>query len=112
MANDTNFFESLKEDIAARIHVAAPARVVRAYGTQYETREADVVPLYKNKGEELPLIPRVPVMRHVGFLETGSTVELLFNDRALDNMSGGSSFDPEFSRRHSLTDAVIIGRFY
>lgn len=103
MAADVKFFENLIEAIKANIYVAAPAKVVQVYD-----KTADIKPLFKDNGEEHALILAVPVLKHVQPVAVGDIVHVNFTDRALDNLSK-QPFDPQFSRMHSMTDAVIVG---
>lgn len=103
MANDVNFFVNLSQAIQASICVSAPAKVVQVYD-----KTADIKPLFKEKGEEHALVLDVPILKHVQPVAVGDIVHVNFTDRALDNLSK-QPFDPQFSRMHSITDAVIVG---
>lgn len=114
--NDATFFRRLLEDFGARIHVAAPARVIRLYSD----RTADVVPLYKEEGGEASPILSVPYLKHIqpynettggGDIRVGSAVWLNFADQSLDEMLGAASFTPVSEVRHDRKDAVIVGVF-
>lgn len=109
MANDDKFFNNLIREIGLNIYVSAPARVVNVYGSK-----ADVKPLFKTKdidGEvkEQAVILGAHILKHVGPVNVGDVVHLNFTDRALDNMNGNQTFDPGFTRLHSMNDAVIVG---
>ncbi|OAH53905.1 hypothetical protein AWH48_11595 [Domibacillus aminovorans] len=110
---DSIFYQRLLEDFSAQLYVAAPARVIKLN----PDRTADVVPLFKEDGAEASPLLGVPYLRHieagegVSSIKKGSAVWLNFADRAIDNMVGAKSFDPEFSRRHERKDAVIVGVF-
>lgn len=103
MANDTVFFKKLMEKVGANICVAAPAQVVAVHG-----KKADIKVLYKEEGQEYAIISDVHILKHVGALVKGDIVHVNFADRALDHL-GKTPFDPQFSRRHSINDAVITG---
>ena len=109
MANDDKFFTNLIREIGLNLYVSAPARVVNVYGSQ-----ADVKPLFKMKDvngnlQEHSIIQGAHILKHVGPINVGDVVHLNFTDRALDNMNGNQTFDPGFTRIHSINDAVIVG---
>ncbi len=109
MAYDDKFFSSLIRAIGLNLYVSAPARVVNVNGS-----EADVKPLFKRQGndgslEEHPIILGAHILKHVGTLHVGDVVHLNFTDRALDNLNGNKTFNPGFTRLHSINDAVIVG---
>ncbi|MED3888137.1 hypothetical protein [Priestia aryabhattai] len=103
MADDINFFLNFAQAIKAKIYVAAPAKVINVY-----EKTADVKPLFKEDGEEHSLILDVPILKHAKPVAAGDIVHVNFTDRALDKLSK-QPFDPEFSRIHNITDAVIVG---
>lgn len=111
--NDATFFRRLLEDFGARIHVAAPARVIQLH----PDRTADVVPLYKEEGQEASPILSVPYLQHIqeGIgeqnIRIGKAVWLNFADQSLDEMLGAASFTPVSEVRHDRKDAVIVGVF-
>ncbi|MEB2275861.1 hypothetical protein LAV82_17765 [Bacillus sp. ILBB4] len=108
MANDTNFFLNFAQAIKANIHVAAPARVTDVHGST-----ADIKPLFKENGEEHALVLDAYILEHVEYnrpIAVGDMVYVSFADYALDYL-GSEPFDPQFSRMHSMNDAVIVGRF-
>lgn len=109
MANDDRFFTNFIREIGLNLYVSAPARVVNIYGAK-----ADVKPLFKIKDkdgnvQEQPVILGAHILKHVGAINVGDVVHLNFTDRALDNMNGNQTFDPGFTRLHSINDAVIVG---
>ncbi|MFQ6391342.1 hypothetical protein ACLNAR_26520 [Priestia aryabhattai] len=103
MADDINFFLNLINAIKANIYVSAPARVVQVY-----EKTADIKPLFKENGEEHALVLEVPILKHVKPVAAGDIVHVNFTDRALDYLAK-QPFDPQLSRMHSITDAVIVG---
>lgn len=111
MANDTEFYSKFMDVMAARIKVAAPARVIKINGDG----TADIVPLYIVNGEKADPILGAPYLRHVNPpdnpLMTNDVVFAVFADRQLDNMNGSQSFKADFPLLHRETDAVIVGVF-
>ncbi|PFR93527.1 hypothetical protein [Priestia megaterium] len=108
MANDTKFFEALIQKIKKSIHVTVPAKVTAVHGAT-----ADIKPLFKDNGEEHTLVLDAHILEHVEYqapLAVGDIVYVSFADYALDYLSS-EPFDPQFSRMHSMNDAVIVGRF-
>lgn len=103
MANDTVFFKKLIEKIGANLYVAAPAQVVAVHG-----KKADIKPLFKEDGEEHAVISDVLILKHVGAIAKGDIVHVNFADQSLDYLTN-KPFDPQYSRRHSINDAVITG---
>ncbi|MGN8233241.1 Gp138 family membrane-puncturing spike protein [Priestia flexa] len=103
MANDTQFFKKMILSIQANICVSAPAKVVKVHG-----KKADVKPLFKDNGQEAPLILDAYILKSAGTVVVGDVVHLNFTDRALDYL-GKQPFNPTFSRMHSINDAVIVG---
>lgn len=111
MSKSTNFFDALIRNINLNLYVSAPAKVI-SYNSGAHT--ANVEPLYlsvdgEDNVDEWPLIEDALVLKHVGYLNPGDVVLLLFADRALDNLNGTEKFDPDSSRAHDLTDAFIVG---
>lgn len=111
-----------REGILRDLRVAFPAQVLR-YDS--EKQLCDVQPLVRDRFQDeddgwtsitLPPIPNVPVcwMRGGGFVMTmplavGDIVEILVNDRSLDQwIEQGGVQDPADQRRHNLSDAVAI----
>ncbi|CAM4012974.1 Gp138 family membrane-puncturing spike protein [Mesobacillus zeae] len=112
MANDTQFFNHLKKEVGLHLFVAAPARVI----TMNANGTADIKILFKTKDKDgelsdHPPVVEVPILKHIGELITGDVVWVNFADRALDHMTGAHTFDPGFTRVHSINDAVIVGVF-
>ncbi|KQU22372.1 hypothetical protein ASG61_22985 [Bacillus sp. Leaf75] len=108
MADDINFFVNFAQAIKAKIYVAAPARVTAVHGST-----ADIKPLFKENGEEHALVLDAHILEHVEYnrpIAVGDIVYVSFADCALDYL-GADPFDPQFSRMHSMNDAVIVGRF-
>ncbi|AXI29444.1 hypothetical protein CIB87_10630 [Priestia megaterium] len=109
MANDTAFFKKLMETVGANIFVGAPAKVITVNGNK-----ADLKPLFKKeKNEEYSIISDAYILDHVevkGPLAVGDIVYVNFADRSLDYLAK-EPFDPVHTRRHSINDAVIVGRF-
>ncbi|MCK6164673.1 MULTISPECIES: Gp138 family membrane-puncturing spike protein [Bacillus] len=110
MAADTNFFDNLVKGIKHSIHVCAPGKVV-SYDAASHT--ADIKPLFMTADDdtlyEQPLIQDVLVLKHVeADMKVGAMVFLSFADRALDNLTN-KPFDPDSTRTHDITDAVVIG---
>lgn len=112
MAKDDRFFSEFIREIGIHLFVAGPARVLKVNGNH----TVDIKLLYKTKDEdgnieEHPSILEAPILKHVGAVNPGDVVWVNFGDRALDNMNGNYSFDPGFTRLHSINDAVIVGVF-
>lgn len=112
MANDDKFFSQLIREIGLHLFVAAPARVLKVYPDY----TADIKPLFKTQDEQGNIeehspVLLAPVLQHVGTLLPGDVVWVNFADRSLDNMNRGQTFDPGFTRIHSMNDAVVVGRF-
>jgi len=103
MAHDTDFFQKFIQHIKAEVYVAAPAKVVKVNG-----KTADIKPLFKEDGEEHALILDAHILKSAGSVSEGDIVHVNFTDRALDYLSN-QPFDPQFSRMHSINDAVIVG---
>jgi hypothetical protein len=109
MAYDDKFFSELTRSIGLQLYVSAPARVAKVYGSK-----ADIKPLFKAKRkdgvlEEHPLVLGAHILKHVGAISVGDVVHVNFTDRALDNLRNNQTFDPGFTRIHSINDAVIVG---
>ena len=102
----------------ADLHVALPAKIVK-YNA--EEMRADIQLLAKQElGEEeveMPLILEVPVshFKAGSFIirpaySKGDVVQVLFNERAIDNLLVSNRPESvEFKRKHSFDDATIIG---
>jgi hypothetical protein len=111
MSQPTRLFDALLRNIQLNLYVSAPAKVIK-YDSGAHT--ADVEPLFMSEDNDgnldaWPLIEDALVLKHVGDLAAGDVVVLLFADRALDEMNGSEKFDPDSTRSHDLTDAMIIG---
>lgn len=108
------------EEKLLNLHTAMPCKVLSFNGA-----EATIQPLFlktTNEGQEqYPVIEGVPVLKHrfkvngsapqlyESVYQPGDKVYVVFSERALDHVLGGDVADPEFNRRHSLEDAVIVG---
>ena len=126
MASADKLFEQIFNEHLNNLHTAMPCEVVEYYP---DTLEADLKPLFRRKkgGEmkDYPMIKKAPVSKtvviyperfgnctgccgcevhipeHHEKLEPGEIVYVSFAERALDFVG---------TRRHDLTDAVVIGR--
>jgi hypothetical protein len=110
MGKDTKFFDGFANYIKLSIHTFAPARIVAYYE---DTKEADIEILFMSADTngnlaKYPMIPKVPVLRHVGLLSSNDVVFVAIAERALDNLQN-TPFDPDSVRMHDLRDAVVIG---
>lgn len=109
MAYDDKFFSELTRSVGLQIYASAPARVTKVYGYK-----ADIKPLFKVKKKDGSLVEHALVLgahilKHVGTVNVGDVVHVNFTDRALDNLRNNQTFDPGFTRIHSMNDAVIVG---
>ncbi|UYT83933.1 hypothetical protein [Priestia megaterium] len=109
MADDIQFFVDFAEALRASINVAGPAKVLAVHGDK-----ADIKPLFKkDNGEEYAVVSDAYILDHVeakGPLASDDIVYINFADRSLDYLKK-EPFDPIHTRRHSVNDAVIVGRF-
>jgi hypothetical protein len=113
---------TLQERTMARIRVAVPGRIVKWSKT---TQLCDVQPEVADSWEDetgdytsskLPVIQNVPLIQHGNKrfrltipVAVGDKVQVLFNDRSLDEwLSHGGETAPEDQRRHHLSDAVAF----
>lgn len=122
MAFNDKFYDALIRKIKLSIHTIAPARVL-SYNEKERTANVELLFLSLNKDEELSKqapIEDVPVlgMRYkvngviddfIPYLKTDDVVFVGFTERALDNLEGPKTFDPEFLRTHSVKDAIVLG---
>ena len=119
------------EEKLLNLHTAMPCKVL-----SYANGEATIQPLYlkvsKHEEGPYPPIEGVPVLKQrfkysyedgtpAGTInrtkttifetvyEKGDIVLVVFSERALDNVMTGKIAHPEFNRRHSINDAVIVG---
>lgn len=115
--------EAITGELAGRVHVALPALVV-SYDATKQT--ANVQPILRGRYRSadgtvttprLPQLTGVPVLypQGGGFsivwpLAEGDTVQLVINERSLDEWKGSPSSDvaPRDPRRFDLTDAVAF----
>ena len=104
MGSADKLFEQIFNEYLNNLHTAMPCEVVKYYDDE---EEADLQPLFKRvKGgrtKGYPMISKAPVLEHVAKpLEPGDKVFVCFAERALDHAG---------TRRHDLTDAVVMGKF-
>lgn len=101
MGTADKFLKQIFNEHLNSLHTGMPCTVIKYYPDE---NKADIKPIFKQKisgnTQDYSIIPKAPVLRHVGKLEASDTVFVVFAERALD-FTG--------SRRHDLTDAVIIG---
>lgn len=115
--------DAITAELAGRVHVALPARVV-SYDQAKQT--ANVQPILRGRfraedgtvtSYQLPQIVNVPVAfpQGGGFsitwpLAQGDVVQLVINERSLDEWKGANGADvaPADPRRFDLTDAVAV----
>ena len=103
MGSADKLFEQIFNEHLNNLHTAMPCEVVVYYD---DLEKADLQPLFKRKKggatKGYPMISKAPLLEHVPKpLEPGDTVFVVFAERALDHVG---------TRRHDLTDAVIIGK--
>ena len=102
MSSADKFFEQIFNEHLTNLNTSMPCEVVEYHSDEHK---ADIQPKFKRKkGNEIndyPIIKKAPILEHVGELETGDEVFVVFAQRALDYVG---------NRRHDLTDAVIIGK--
>jgi hypothetical protein len=103
MAHDTDFFQKFKDQIKVEICVSAPAKVVKMNG-----KKADIKPLFKDGNEEHALVLDAFILKSAQPVSVGDIVHVNFTDRALDYLTS-QPFDPQYSRMHNISDAVIVG---
>jgi hypothetical protein len=114
-----NALNGFIEEKLLNLHTAMPCKVLSVSGS-----EATIQPLFMRIDKEgaKPYSPilSVPWVRHRLMVDgitkmyepvyqSGDKVLVVFSERALDNVLGGKIADPEFNRRHSIEDAVIVG---
>ena len=108
------------EEKLLNLHTAMPCKVL-----SYANGEATIQPLYlkvsKHEEGPYPPIEGVPVLKqrfkvnggtpqtYEAEYQKGDIVLVVFSERALDNVMTGKIAHPEFNRRHSINDAVIVG---
>lgn len=108
------------EEKLLNLHTAMPCKVL-----SYANGEATIQPLYlkvsKHEEGPYPPIEGVPVLKqrfkvnggapqtYEAVYQKGDIVLVVFSERALDNVMTGKIAHPEFNRRHSINDAVIVG---
>ena len=108
------------EEKLMNLHTAMPCKVL-----SYENNEATIQPLFmkttKDGQRPYPIIEGVRGLKnhlHVKdekpkcYCTTyypGDIVLVIFSERALDHVLNGEIADPQFNRRHSIQDAIILG---
>ena len=113
--------------VLSDVHVALPGKIE---SWDPATQKADVKPLLKRTFytlerdrivEELPIIPKVPILfqrsesMFLSFpLKKGAHVQLVFNERSIDQFMAkqGNDTDPLDMRRFDLSDAAAYAGFY
>lgn len=122
MGADTRFFDQLIRTIKLSIHTIAPARVL-SFNESKQTADIELLFLSLDNDGDLtkqPPIEDVPVLgmrykvngsvnQYTPYLKKNDVVFVGFAERALDNLEGPKVFDPEFSRMHSYSDAIVLG---
>lgn len=126
-----NALNAFVEEKLLNLHTSMPCKVL-----SFDGKEATVQPLFlkttQDEQAKYPPIEGVPVLKqrfkytyddttihgdvtktvtlmHEAVYEAGDIVLVVFSERALDNVLSGSIADPQFNRRHSLSDAIIVG---
>ncbi|WP_341320819.1 Gp138 family membrane-puncturing spike protein [Solibacillus sp. FSL H8-0523] len=125
MSNTSAFFEGYRSEILTSINTAMPCKVL---SFDEATCTAKIQPLFKTKEfnkEPLALAPieDVPVLyqrfkmhntseiiEFYPHLQAGDVVQVVFNQRAIDDAQNGSIVYPG-ARMFSVHDAVIVGVF-
>lgn len=109
MSEALKFLDGLIEERINELHTSMPARVERFDEAKCT---ADVQPLFKRtlkSGQQvpLPLLMGLPTLKfktkektYQPFFESGDTVLVVFTERSLDSAG---------SRKHDLSDGVIVG---
>ncbi|WP_068792118.1 Gp138 family membrane-puncturing spike protein [Brevibacillus laterosporus] len=117
--------EVLKDWLESELRQLHTATVAKVVTYDKATRRASVQPLIKQKVKgkgivPLPLLEGVPVLKqhfevagmvqeYLPVLQPGQIVLLVFSERAIDHALKGEHALPNARRRHSLSDAVVVG---
>jgi len=100
MASIDKVFQQMFNEHLNNLHTGMPCEVVEL------VPKLKIKPLFQRKKcgqtNDYPIIEDPPKLQHVGKLELGDKVFVMFAERALDFVG---------KRRHDLRDAVIIGKF-
>ncbi len=137
MSKSATFFRDLISEHILNLHTAMPCKVL-SFNENEKTAKIQPLFKYKERNQEpitRPPIEDVPVLyqrfktvdtratsedplqytdeevirEFIPILEKGDVVMVVFSERALDDVLGGSVAYPSAHRKHSLNDAVIIG---
>lgn len=125
MSNVTDFFVKQQRALLTSINTAMPAKIL-SYNES--TCTAKIQPLFKVKEENkearsLPPIENVPALKqkfrvnggavqiYTPVYSEGDVVQVIFNQRALDEAQKGKNVFPGVNRMFSIHDAVIVGLF-
>ena len=114
---DTQFINSLINNMQVKINVAQLGRIVTLNGNK-----ADVQPLAHDlkSDQKRAMLLDVPITRNItdaikaaeDTLKVGDAVIVVFLDRSMENWTGDSGdFSLDSGRMHDLNDAVIVGVF-
>lgn len=103
----SKLFDKLKSKIMRDLHVASIGRVTNVNGNkanvQLLAKEADK--------DKTATIHNAYILDHVGTLNVGDIVAMVFTDLPLEDFSGDKEvYNLTISRRHSINDAIIIGK--
>ena len=99
------FLAALTEKASNNLRVSALASVI-----VLEENRADVQLLAKTDNQ-VSVVHRCYILDSVNQLKVGDVVLVIFSDLPLEDFSGSSQpYQVTLNRRHSINDAVIIGR--
>jgi hypothetical protein len=112
MKKADEFFVSLKNSVVNNLHTSGICKVIASHGSDYtiepmfKDSEGNIIkPIAGVKGLKERYIVDGGIPRiYEPVYQSGDVVLVVFTEHAIENIRGNTS-----KRKHSLTDAVIVG---
>lgn len=107
-----NFIQSAINSALMQTHTAFCAKVISVDMDKYEAKvqPLNMVKAVGGKAQKQAVIPKVPILKHVGSLRKDDIVFCVCAERDITETRKGR-FALPVKGRHQLSDAVIVGKF-
>ena len=110
MSAANNAIQGLINNALMQTHTAFCGKVIRVSGNTADVQPLNMVKAIGGKAQKQAVIPKVPVLRHVGTLKAGETVFCVCAERDITETRKGI-FALPVQGRHKLSYAVVVGKF-
>ena len=110
MSAANNAIQGMINNALMQTHTAFCGKVISVDGNFASVQPLNMVKAIGGKAQKQAVIPKVPILQHVGYVEVGNTVFCVCAERDITETRKGN-FALPVQGRHMLSDAVIVGKF-